>query len=220
MSIRENVQRILNELPPHVTLVAAAKTRSPEEVMEAVEAGVRIIGENYVQETARVIEMLGRPALFHCIGRVQANKAKKAVELFDMIETVDSFRLAAAVDKHAAAAGKTMPVLIEINSARESQKSGVFPEQAENLVRELTPLRHVRVTGFMTMGPFLDDARNLRPFFSETRNCYGRLRDLALPGTDIRILSMGMSDSYRIAVEEGANQVRIGTALFGNRLRR
>ncbi len=220
MSIRENVHRILSELPPHVALVAAAKTRSPEEVMEAVEAGIRIIGENYVQEAARVIEALGRPALFHCIGSLQANKTKKALELFDLIETVDSLRLALAIEKHAAAAGRTMPVLIEINSARESQKSGVFPEQAETLVREMARLPHVRVSGLMTMGPFLADARELRPFFRETRNCFERLREMAVPGTDMRILSMGMSDSYGIAVEEGANQVRIGTALFGGRLRR
>jgi pyridoxal phosphate enzyme (YggS family) len=217
MSIRENVQRILNELPPHVALVAAAKTRTPEEIREAVEAGVQIIGENYIQEAVRVIEVVGRPVRFHFIGRLQGNKVKKAVELFDTIETVDSIRLALEIDKHAAAAGKTLPVLIEINSAKESQKSGVFPEQAEALIREIAPLKHIRVSGLMTMGPFLEDPEGLRPCFRETKTCFERLGVMAIPGVDMRILSMGMSDSYTIAIEEGANQVRIGTALFGPR---
>jgi PLP dependent protein len=219
MSIRDNVKRIIEELGPGVSLVAAAKTRTPEEIREAVEAGVQIIGENYVQEASLVIEALGRrtEARFHFIGRLQGNKAKKAVELFDMIETVDSVRLAMEIDRHAAAAGKTMPVLIEINSAREIQKSGVFPEQAGALVREIALLKNIRVSGLMTMGPFLENPEAIRPYFRETRACFERISAMDIPGVEMRILSMGMSDSYGIAVEEGANQVRIGTALFGPR---
>ncbi|HEX9934102.1 MAG TPA: YggS family pyridoxal phosphate-dependent enzyme [bacterium] len=217
MSITDNVQSILSELPDHVRLVAAVKNRTVEEIREAVEAGVHLIGENYVQEAASAFASLGRSVQYHFIGRLQGNKAKKAVDLFDLIETVDSVKIAREIDRHAGAAGRVMPVLLEINSAKEPQKSGVFFEQAETLLREITEFGHVRVSGLMTMGPFLEDPEGLRPYFRETKACFDRLSSLSVPAAEFSILSMGMSDSYRIAIEEGANQVRIGTALFGER---
>jgi len=216
-AIRENVRRLLNELPQHVRLEAAAKTRSPEEIREAVDAGIRIVGENYVQEAARVSETLGRIADLHLIGRLQRNKAKKAVDLFEIIETVDSFALAREINRHAAAAGKIQKILIEINSGREPQKAGVLPEEAETLAGQVAQLKNVRNVGLMTMGPFLEDPEKLRPCFRETRRLFERLRSMAIPGVDMDVLSMGMSDSYRVAVEEGANLVRIGTRIFGSR---
>jgi len=217
MSIAANVKAILAELPPGVELVAAAKTRSAAEILEAIEAGAGIVGENYVQEAAEVFPAVGRRARWHFIGHLQTNKAKKAVEIFDLVETVDSAALGREIDKRAAAAGKTMEVLIEINSGREPQKAGVLPEGAEALVRELAALPRLRIVGVMTMGPFEGDPGDSRPYFEETRRVFEALRRAAIPGVEMRHLSMGMSHSWRVAVEEGANLVRIGTAIFGPR---
>ncbi len=216
-AITTNVKAILAELPPGVELVAAAKTRTAVEVLEAVEAGVPIIGENYVQEAAAVFPAVGRRARWHFIGHLQTNKAGKAVEIFDLVETVDSLGLGRALETRAAAAGRTMEVLIEVNSGREPQKAGVLPDDAEDLVRSLAALPHLRVLGLMTMGPFAGDPEESRPYFRETRRVFEALRRLAVPGVDMRRLSMGMSHSWRVAVEEGANLVRIGTAIFGPR---
>jgi pyridoxal phosphate enzyme (YggS family) len=215
--IRDNVAALLRELPSGVTLVAAAKSRSPREVLEAVEAGVGIIGENYVQEAEAAAAAVDRRAAWHFIGHLQKNMVRTAVRLFDLIQTVDSVGLAAEIDRRAAESGKVMPVFIEVNSGREPQKFGVMPEAAEALVRELGGLPHIRVEGLMTMGPETGDPEDSRPYFRLTRELYERLRGLDLPRARLAWLSMGMSHSYRVAVEEGANMVRIGTRIFGPR---
>jgi pyridoxal phosphate enzyme (YggS family) len=215
--IRDNVAAILGELPPGVELVAAAKTRTAGEILEALDAGVRIIGENYVQEAADVFPAVGRRARWHFIGHLQTNKVKKAVEIFDLIETVDSIALGREIDKRGAAAGKTMDILVEVNSGREPQKAGVRPEEAEPLVRALAVLPNLRVRGVMTMGPFEGDPEDSRPYFRETRRVWEELKALAIPGVEMRRLSMGMTNSWRVAVEEGSTMVRIGTAIFGPR---
>lgn len=215
--IRQNVARILSELPEGVQLVAAAKTRQPAEILEAIEAGIEIVGENYVQEAERAYEAVGNRAKWHFIGHLQRNKVKKAVGLFDMIETVDSAAIAGEIDKRCAQIGKVMPVLIEINSGREEQKSGVFPEDAERLIREISALRNIKVMGLMTMGPSLGNPEDSRPYFVETKKIFERIKGLNLPGVEMRYLSMGMTNSYRVAVEEGANTVRIGSRIFGER---
>jgi hypothetical protein len=216
-SIAGNVKAILAELPPGVELVAAAKTRTAAEILEAVEAGVGIIGENYVQEAADVFPAVGRQARWHFIGHLQTNKVKRAVEIFDLVETVDSIGLGREIDKRAAAAGRTMDVFVEVNSGREPQKAGVMPEEAERLVRSLAALPRLRVQGLMTMGPFEGDPEDSRPYFKETRKVWDALKSLAVPGVEMRHLSMGMTNSWRVAVEEGATMVRIGTAIFGPR---
>ena len=217
MTIRQNVSQILSELPDGVQLVAAAKSREPEEILEAVESGVRIIGENYVQEAERAYEVIGNRAEWHFIGHLQKNKVKKAVKIFDMIETVDSAEIAREIDRRCAQIGKTMPVLIEINSGREEQKAGVFPENAEQLIREISAFPNIRVMGLMTMGPFFGDPEDFRPYFVETKKIFDRIKQLDLPSAEMRYLSMGMTNSYRTALEEGANMVRIGTKIFGGR---
>ncbi len=217
MTIRENVAQVLSELPDGVELVAAAKTRSPWEIREAVEAGVRVIGENYVQEAESAYQVIGDRAKWHFIGYLQKNKVKKAVRLFDMIETVDSMGIAKEINKRCAQIGKTMPVLIEINSGREVQKSGILPEKAIELVREISNLPHLKITGLMTMGPLLGNPEGLRPYFKETKKLFSEIRELNLPNVIMKYLSMGMTDSYQVAIEEGANMVRIGTKIFGER---
>ena len=217
MTIKQNVSQILSELPDGIQLVAAAKTRNPEEILEAVEAGVKIIGENYVQEAERAYEVVGNKAKWHFIGHLQKNKVKKAVKIFDVIETVDSIELAREIDKRCAQIGKTMPVLIEINSGRELQKAGVLPENAEQLAREISACQNIRVTGLMTMGPRFGDPEDSRPYFVETKKLFEKIKKLNLPNTEMRYLSMGMTNSYKIALEEGANIVRIGSKIFGER---
>jgi pyridoxal phosphate enzyme (YggS family) len=182
-----------------------------------VEAGVRVIGENYVQEAAAAQAVVGRGVKWHFIGHLQRNKVKRAVEVFDLIETVDSVKIAQEIDKRSREQGKVMPVFIEINSGREPQKSGVWPEEAEALVRELAKLPNLRVEGLMTMGPETADPEDSRPHFRLTREIFNHLKELAIPGTALVSLSMGMSGSYRVALEEGANIVRLGTAIFGPR---
>lgn len=218
MPIKQNVSEILSELPDGVQLIAAAKTRDPREIMEAVEAGVRIVGENYVQEAARAHEVIGNKVGWHFIGHLQKNKVKKAVEIFDMIETVDSIEIAEEIDKRCAQIGKVMPVLIEINSGREKQKAGIYPENAEELVKGLTNLENIRAMGLMTMGPMAGNPEDARPYFIETKKVFDRIKGLNLPHVEMKYLSMGMTNSYRVALEEGANMVRIGSRIFGERV--
>jgi pyridoxal phosphate enzyme (YggS family) len=215
--IKDNVKQILAELPPGVELVAAAKTKTPDEISEAVEAGIKIIGENYVQEAAAAFSVVGRRVKWHFIGHLQTNKVKKAIDIFDMIETVDSVELAREIDKRCAAAGKIMSILIEINSGEEEQKFGVRPADAEALIKEISAFRNIKLEGLMTMGPFEGDPENSRPYFKVTKNLFDRVKALNLPAVEMKYLSMGMTNSYRVAIEEGANMVRIGTKIFGPR---
>lgn len=215
--IKQNIRRILSQLPEGVKLVAAAKTRTPEESLEAIAAGVEIIGHNYVQEAERAHQIIGGRARWHFIGHLQKNKVKKAVILFDMIETVDSPEMAREIDIRCARIGKVMPVLIEVNSGRETRKNGVLPEDVEGLVRQVSTLKHIRVEGLMTMGPLVPQPEDSRPYFAATRMLFEEIKGLNLPRVDMRYLSMGMSDSYRIALEEGANIVRLGSLIFGPR---
>jgi len=215
--IEQNIAQIIAELPEGVQLVAAAKTRSPQEIIQAVEAGVRIIGENYVQEAERAYQAIGNKVQWHLIGHLQKNKVKKAVGIFDMVETVDSVELAREIEKRCAQINRVMPVLIEVNSGREEQKAGVLPEDVEQLVREISPLLNIKLMGLMTMGPRFGDPEDSRPFFVETRRVFEEIKRLNLPGVDMKYLSMGMTNSYKVAIEEGATIVRIGSKIFGGR---
>lgn len=216
-SITDNIKQILAEIPPGVEVVAAAKTRTAPEILEAIEAGIRIIGENYLQEAEAAFRDIGHKAQWHFIGHLQKNKVKKAVEICDMIETVDSFELAAEIDKRCAQAGKTMPILIEINSGREPQKAGVYPENARELIVKISELANIGVEGLMTMGPLTGKPEDYRPYFIETRKAFDDLKSLNLPQVAMKYLSMGMTGSYKVAIEEGANIVRIGSKIFGER---
>ena len=216
--IKENVYRLLETLPADVTLIAAVKSRTAEEVAAAIQGGVRLIGHNYVQEAERMTGNMGDEVQWHMIGHLQRNKTKKAVRLFDMVQTVDSFRLARALDHSCESAGKAIPILVEINSGREPGKTGVLPEEVGDLVRQISDLRYIRVLGLMTMGPRFGDPEDARPYFQATRRAFETLAVLDLPNVAMRTLSMGMSNSYRVAIEEGANMVRIGSQIFGSRL--
>ena len=217
MKIKESVAKILDELPDGVELVAAAKARLPEEVLEAVQSGIKMVGENYVQEAEKAYEMVGNKVKWHFVGHLQKNKVKKAVKLFDMIETVDSVEIAQEIDKRCQRIGEVMPILVEINSGEEEQKSGVLPPDAERLIREISGLKNIKVMGLMTMGPRFGNPEDSRPYFIKTRGIFDRIKKLGLANVEMRYLSMGMTNSYKVAIEEGANIVRIGTKLFGER---
>ena len=217
MTIEENVNTLLEELPDGVELVGAAKGRTAREIEEAIGAGLKIVGENYIQETPLVQNRVSRDVEWHFIGHLQRNKVKKAVGIFDMIESLDSLRLAEEIDKRCGEINKVMTVLVEVNSGREKQKSGVLPEDVEELVRTASTLPNIKIMGLMTMGPRFGNPEGARPYFQETRKIFERLKQLDLPNVEMRYLSMGMTNSYRIALEEGANMVRIGTKIFGER---
>jgi PLP dependent protein len=216
--VKKNIAKLLAELPDGVELVAAAKTRTPEEVLEAVQAGIEIIGENYVKEAKEAYETVGRRAKWHFIGTFQKHNVRRGVlEIFDMIESVDSLDIAREIDRRCAQIGKVMPILIEVNSGKEPQKSGVLPEDAEQLIREVSRLRNVKVMGLMTMGPHVGNPEESRPYFVETRKVFEKIKSLELPNVEMKYLSMGMTNSYKVALEEGANIIRIGTRVFGER---
>lgn len=219
-AISEAVADVLKYVPSQVAVVAAAKMRTVEEVAAAIRAGIEIIGHNYVQEAERMLTTFGKQAKWHFIGRLQKNKAKKAAVLFDVIETIDSMRIAEALNRHCLAMHKTMPVLVEVNSGKEESKSGVFPEQLDALVREISILPNLCVQGLMTMGPRFGNPEEARPYFRATKEAFDRLADANIPGVEMRTLSMGMSNSYKVAIEEGANLIRIGSKIFGERQQR
>lgn len=218
-SVNENVRRILGELPPGRQLVVAAKGQPLEQLAAAIEGGARIIGENYVQEAQKAFDVIGNSVQWHCIGHLQKNKVKNAVAIFDMIETVDSIELAREIDRRCKQIGKVMPVLIEVNSGREANKSGAPPEDVAILATEIAKLANVRLMGLMTMGPTVSQPEESRPYFRITRQVFEEIAKLDLPGVTMKYLSMGMTNSYQVAIEEGANIVRIGTGIFGEQRR-
>ena len=215
--IQENVRKILHGLPEGVDLVGAGKTRSTNEIVEAIDAGLRIVGHNYVQEAEASFRALGNRAKWHMIGHLQSNKAKKAVEIFDMVETVDSLKLAKAINRASLTKQKVMPVLVEINSGEEDQKAGVLPVDAGLLILEMARLENIKVMGLMTMGPFFGDPEDARPYFKRTKDLFEEIKESGTAGVEMRDLSMGMSNSYKVALEEGATLIRIGTKIFGER---
>jgi PLP dependent protein len=224
-SIPHNLEEVRNTIiaacrkagraPQEVRLVAVSKTVDPERVRQALAAGQDIFGENYLQEAKDKIATLGRQVEWHLVGHLQTNKAKPAVELFDLIHAVDRLKLARALDAAAAALGKVQDVLIQVNLAGEDTKSGVAPEAAADLLKEMAQLPHLRIMGLMTMPPWFPDPEMARPYFKALRELRDRLREQS--GLPLAELSMGMSGDFAVAVEEGATLVRVGTAIFGER---
>jgi PLP dependent protein len=206
--------------PEDVRLIAVTKTVPMDRIREAISSGQRLFGENYVQEAAKKLDSLGslyHETNWHFIGHLQRNKAKLAVQLFDCIETVDNLKLARALDRHAKAAGKRLSVYVQVNVARDFRKSGLSPEELPVFLTQAAELSGIDICGLMTMPPWEPEPESLRPWFRALRD----LRDEMNAGLDhspgLRELSMGMSQDFETAIEEGATVVRIGTALFGRR---
>jgi len=201
-----------------IRLVAVSKRKSVEQIEEAYNCGQRIFGENYLQESLEKIASVAPDIQWHFIGHLQSNKAGSAAMAFGMIETVDRFKIGVALDRSLEGSGRILPVLAQINIGRETQKSGVLPEDAEALLKELHGLNNIRVHGLMVMPPYFENPEAVRPFFRQTRILAEELQAKGLlPGKGQIELSMGMSGDFEVAIEEGATLVRVGTALFGQR---
>jgi len=205
--------------PRSIRLLAAAKSQSIGAISAAIAAGVTLVGENYVQEATLKKNTILAPIEWHMIGHLQRNKAKEAVELFDLIESLDSVALARVVDKEASKRGKTVRVFVEVNLGGEESKSGIAKAQLFPLFEAVGTLSHIRIEGLMTVPPFRENLEEIRPYFRELRQLGQRLGQLGLPNVELKELSMGMTHDYTVAVEEGATIVRVGTALFGPRPR-
>jgi len=225
--IAENLARVRERIeaaarrsgrePERVRLVAVSKTVDPERVRQAIEAGAKILGENYVQEAQKKIEVLGHEISWHFIGHLQRNKAKVAVHLFDLIHAVDSINLAQELDRQAKLRGKVLPVLLQVNIAGEVTKFGAQEKEILLLAEKFSAMEGIEVKGLMTMPPFFEDPEASRPYFVELRKLGERLVQQKTPGISMEELSMGMSNDFEVAVEEGATLVRVGTAIFGPR---
>ena len=225
--VRENILRIRERVaaaaaragrdPAGVRLMGVTKTVGDDRILQAIEAGIDIIGENYVQEARRKIELMGKNAEWHFIGHLQTNKAKYAVRLFDMIHSVNRMSLAEELNRRAAAAGVVCRVLIEVNLGGEESKSGAPPEKAPALIRAVAQMANLSIRGLMTMAPWYDDPEKARPCFAGLRSIRDRIAAENIPNVTMRELSMGMTDDFEVAIEEGATLVRVGRAIFGQR---
>jgi pyridoxal phosphate enzyme (YggS family) len=222
--IKDNFLRLIERIegaarrsgrdPKEIKLVAVSKTVESTRIKEAIEAGVSILGENYVQEAKKKIEEIGHPVAWHFIGHLQSNKAKYAVQLFDMIHSLDSIPLAEELNRRAEQVDRIIKVMIEINLSGETTKFGIDEEKILNLVKRILQLNHLSLEGLMTMPPYFDSPEMSRPYYIELRALKEKI---AREGIPMRELSMGMSNDFEIAIEEGATYVRVGTAIFGPR---
>ncbi|MBR4904993.1 MAG: YggS family pyridoxal phosphate-dependent enzyme [Selenomonadaceae bacterium] len=225
MSATENLQAVLAEIEnarlkrtvardEEITLVAVTKNHGVELMREVIDAGANNIGENRIQEAAEKFQILNRNVTRHLIGHLQSNKVKQAVKLFDLIQSVDSRHLAEALDKAAALVPKIQDILIQVNLARESQKSGVELENLNPLISFVEESKNLRLRGLMMIAPNFTNPEDCRPLFAQMRILFDKLKTSR---KDFDFLSMGMTNDYKIAIEEGANVVRLGTAIFGER---
>jgi len=200
--------------PNEIKLVAVSKTVEAARIKEAIEAGVSILGENYIQEAQKKIEEIGRPVSWHFIGHLQSNKAKYAIRLFDMVHSLDSIPLAEELNRRAEQADRVIKVLVEVNLSKEATKFGTDEEMVLNLAKRVQNLNHLSLEGLMTMPPYFDSPEMSRPYYIALRELKQRMVKAGIP---MKELSMGMSNDFEIAIEEGATYVRVGTAIFGPR---
>jgi pyridoxal phosphate enzyme (YggS family) len=218
--ILERIRRAALEVgrdPSHVKLLAAAKAQNIELIHAAIEAGVKLIGENYVREAQEKKLLIREPIEWHMIGHLQRNKAKAAVEIFDLIESLDSIALAKELDRVGRNGGKKVRAFIEVNLAGEESKSGIARDQVLDLLKTVGDLSHVKIEGLMAVPPFRENVEEVRPYFRQLADLRAEFKQANIPNVDLHELSMGMTHDYTVAIEEGATIVRIGTALFGPR---
>ncbi|HBI16444.1 MAG TPA: YggS family pyridoxal phosphate-dependent enzyme [Desulfobulbaceae bacterium] len=221
--LREKISTIAQRCgrdPRDIELLAVSKQMSAEQIRKAYHCGQLLFGENFVQEAMAKIPQLDPSIHWHFIGHLQSNKARQAVRLFAMVETVDRVKLAEQLNKHASACGRILDILVQVNVGEEQQKSGIAPQNVEQFLTEVGTLQHLRVRGLMTIPPYAENPEQSRPFFRALKQLadHCRVRGLFADNTSV-VLSMGMSGDYPVAIEEGATLLRIGTAIFGERPR-
>lgn len=227
MSIKSNIEYI-NELKAKaaeksgrtgddVLLVAVTKLHSPEEMNEAIDAGITDIGENKVQEIMDKYDRV-KPVRWHLIGHLQTNKVKYIIDKVSMIHSVDSLHLAKEINKRAAQHDLTMDILIQVNSAMEESKFGITTEETDQLIRDISQqCENIRIRGLMCIAPFEEDPDDARPYFAEVKKLYDKYVEEQIERVDFKYLSMGMTNDFEAAIEEGSNLIRVGTAIFGYR---
>jgi len=201
--------------PEEISIVAVSKLFPEEAIRAAIESGITDFGESRIQEAEKKINAIGNQARWYLIGHLQTNKAKKAVGLFDMIQSIDSFILAQLIDEFSRQSGKTIDCLLEINSSGEKSKFGLEPTEALIMIERVAELKNINLSGLMTVGPLTDDEAQLRKSFSLTADLFRKGRQLV--GDNFRFLSMGMTSDFEIAIDERSNMIRIGTGIFGER---
>ena len=215
--IKDNVQKLLSVVPENIIIEAACKTRTSEEIQEAVNAGIKVLGQNYVQEAESTYPKISGDVRWHFIGHLQKNKVRKAVKIFNMVESLDSVSLAEELDKRCRQINKIMDCLVEVNSGEEEGKFGVCPTEVEKFIESVSHFENIRIMGLMTMGALMGNPEDFRSYFKTTREIFLHLKNKNIKNCRMEYLSMGMSASYEVAIEEGANIVRIGTKIFGPR---
>lgn len=226
-TIEENIRNLEDRIaktaerakrnPEEIVLVAVSKTVEPERIREALSHGIKVIGENRIQEAEEKFRKIPEKCEKHLVGHLQTNKAKKAVELFDLIQSLDSLKLAEEISRRAQQEGKVMDVLVEVNTSAESTKYGIEPDEVMDFMKQISNLEGIKVKGLMTVGLFSSDMDEVRPCFKKLKKLFDELKAKDIPGLEMKYLSMGMTQDYEVAIEEGANMVRIGTAVFGKR---
>ena len=216
-NINDSMAKRPDSLKDHVLLVAVTKNHDIYAMRKAIDIGITHVGENRVQEAKVKHETLDRDVVWHLIGHLQTNKAKQAVKLFDMIHSIDSIHLAEAVNSAAAGIDKVQDVLVQVNLAREESKTGVDIDELDELLYRVDELDNLRLRGLMLIAPNYEDVEDCRPLFRKMREIFEKVKEMPLKTANIEYLSMGMTHDYKIAIEEGANIVRVGTAIFGQR---
>lgn len=224
MNITENLQLVREKIntaaanskrpPEEIILVAVTKNTSTEAIQVAIDSGVTHIGENKVQEILKKYDDIGNQVTWHMIGHLQRNKVKYIIDKVDYIHSLDSLALAIEIDKRAAMINRSMKCLLEVNISGEESKYGLSPQEVEPLLKELENLNSIEIVGLMTMAPYMEDPEETRQYFKGLRELSNKLSQRSYKNVDLRILSMGMSNDYEVAIEEGASIVRVGSAIF------
>jgi len=221
--ISNKINKIKNEIPDNVDILAAAKTRTAEEIRETVESGVEVIGENYIQELEDrygKLKDINEKIEWHVIGHLQSNKINRALRLCDNIQTIESEKKARAINKRVPKADReSLPVLIEINIGEEESKFGVEPDwkKIQKLARSIDGMDYLKLKGLMTIEPYGESEEVIRPYFKKMKQFFDQLKEMELRDSNIKTLSMGITNSYKIAIEEGSTMVRLGRAIYGPR---
>ena len=207
----------MNRNPEEIKLVTVTKTATTEQIEEAINAGIKIIGENRVQDAKKKYQIITAEVEWHLIGHLQTNKAKYAVEIFNCIHSVDSIKLAQEIDKRSLQFGKIMDVLVEVNVSGEETKYGIKSEEVETFLKEISAFPRIRIRGLMTIAPIVEEKEEVRPYFRKLKELSEKIKSKNIENIKMDYLSMGMTEDFEIAIEEGANMVRIGRGIFGFR---
>ena len=228
MAIKTNIETVTSRIekachrvgrnPNDITIIAVSKTVDAERIKTAASAGITNVGENWVQEAWTKHQQVGVDLRWHMIGHLQTNKVKRAVQFFDVIQSVDSVRLAEKINKRAESLNKRIEILVEVNTSGEESKFGLWPEDVVSFIKKIADLKYLQIKGLMTIGTFLEDAELVRPCFVTLRELKERLQELSIHNVSMQHLSMGMTNDFETAIEEGSNMIRVGRAIFGERI--